>query len=455
MTRSDTYDYDRWSASSSACSAATGPPSCTPSTPIRTSRPATRPPGSGTPSSPGYSDHGDHTAVACFTWAALAAGSRTRSGTATDTGVHHDRLPRLLQPALAQEPPAAGAPGEGRPPRPVRRGPVLAVRQPLGLRRLRRRRRPAAHQPQGLGALHPPPLAERGPGARPGAGRLPHRVRGARAARGPLARAAPGVWSDPPTSAAARSRPRSARRRSATAGCCSSVCGSPPSTGTAARTGRAGAPGAALPRRPVPGLARAREPGARGRPGAPGRCPGGRHGPRRPGPSLRTERGQGRLDPGPGGGRVLGSVAGAPRGGGGPGRARGLARRDGPGARPRGGPRVRTALVDGAEPAGPLPLSGSTVASAGRRPVLPAAPSGELLGPAGDAGLDGYGGLLAARSTALGTVLLGTDPRAGSWCGRAAGPVPVGGRGGAVGGAPPRVAPGDRGGPRRGRPPWS
>ncbi|MFE2555242.1 PIG-L family deacetylase [Streptomyces sp. NPDC059352] len=67
--------------------------------------------------------------------------------------------------------------------------------------------------------------------------------------------------------------------------------------------------------------------------------------------------------------------------------------------------------VDGAADTEPLPLSGSTVASAGgelyyRRPA-----AGELLGPAGDTGLDGYGGVVAARSPALGTVLLGTDPR--------------------------------------------
>lgn len=67
--------------------------------------------------------------------------------------------------------------------------------------------------------------------------------------------------------------------------------------------------------------------------------------------------------------------------------------------------------VDGVAGTEPLPLSGSTVASAGgelyyRRPA-----AGELLGPAGDAGLDGYGGVVAARSPALGTVLLGTDAR--------------------------------------------
>ncbi|WP_306330542.1 hypothetical protein [Streptomyces venezuelae] len=67
--------------------------------------------------------------------------------------------------------------------------------------------------------------------------------------------------------------------------------------------------------------------------------------------------------------------------------------------------------VDGVERPERLPLSGSTVASAGgelyyRRPA-----SGRLLGPAGDAGLDGYGGVVAARSTARETVLLGTDER--------------------------------------------
>ncbi|MGW1926591.1 hypothetical protein ACWCQ0_47440 [Streptomyces massasporeus] len=65
--------------------------------------------------------------------------------------------------------------------------------------------------------------------------------------------------------------------------------------------------------------------------------------------------------------------------------------------------------MDGVEQTEPLPLSGSTVASAGgdlyyRRPA-----AGELVGPGGDTGLDGYGGVVAARSAALGTVLLGTD----------------------------------------------
>ncbi|MFJ4870951.1 PIG-L family deacetylase [Streptomyces sp. NPDC088757] len=67
--------------------------------------------------------------------------------------------------------------------------------------------------------------------------------------------------------------------------------------------------------------------------------------------------------------------------------------------------------VDGRERAERLPLSGSTVASADgglfHRPPADA----RLLGPAGDTGLDGYGEVVAARSAALGTVLLGTDPR--------------------------------------------
>ncbi|GHG10324.1 PIG-L family deacetylase [Streptomyces zaomyceticus] len=65
--------------------------------------------------------------------------------------------------------------------------------------------------------------------------------------------------------------------------------------------------------------------------------------------------------------------------------------------------------VDGAERAEPLPLSGSTVAAAGGALYYRPPASGELLGPEGDAGLDGYGGVVAARSPALGTVLLGTD----------------------------------------------
>ncbi|WP_406334793.1 PIG-L family deacetylase [Streptomyces zaomyceticus] len=65
--------------------------------------------------------------------------------------------------------------------------------------------------------------------------------------------------------------------------------------------------------------------------------------------------------------------------------------------------------VDGAERAESLPLSGSTVAAAGGALYYRPPASGELLGPEGDAGLDGYGGVVAARSSALGTVLLGTD----------------------------------------------
>ncbi|MET9722047.1 PIG-L family deacetylase [Streptomyces zaomyceticus] len=65
--------------------------------------------------------------------------------------------------------------------------------------------------------------------------------------------------------------------------------------------------------------------------------------------------------------------------------------------------------VDGVERAEPLPLSGSTVAAAGGALYYRPPASGELLGPEGDAGLDGYGGVVAARSPALGTVLLGTD----------------------------------------------
>ncbi|MFD6250411.1 PIG-L family deacetylase [Streptomyces roseolus] len=66
--------------------------------------------------------------------------------------------------------------------------------------------------------------------------------------------------------------------------------------------------------------------------------------------------------------------------------------------------------VDGREAPGALPLSGSTVASAGGGLWFRAPASARLIGPdGGDAGLDGHGEVGAARSAALGTVLLGTD----------------------------------------------
>ncbi|MGW8766371.1 PIG-L family deacetylase [Streptomyces sp. NPDC055815] len=65
--------------------------------------------------------------------------------------------------------------------------------------------------------------------------------------------------------------------------------------------------------------------------------------------------------------------------------------------------------VDGVPRSARLPLSGSTVASAGGELWFRAPASARLSGPAGDAGLDGYGDVVAARSPALGTVLLGTD----------------------------------------------
>ncbi|MFD3724359.1 PIG-L family deacetylase [Streptomyces sp. NPDC058671] len=67
--------------------------------------------------------------------------------------------------------------------------------------------------------------------------------------------------------------------------------------------------------------------------------------------------------------------------------------------------------VDGEERAGGLPRSGSTVASAGGALYHRPPAAAKLLGPGGDTGLDGYGGVVAARSAALGTVLLGTDAR--------------------------------------------
>ncbi len=189
-------------------------------------------------------------------------------GRRADTGVHHDGLPRLLQPALAQEPPAGGPEGEGGPARPVRRRPLLAVREPLGLRRLRRRRRPPADQPQGLGPLHPPPLARRPPGPRRGAGRPARGVRGPGPARGPLARV--GARRCLGRAGGPRRRParpgarlRGPARRAGAA----PRCGSPRSTGTAAPTGARWCSSNSAPRRPVPRLAGPGEPGARGRPG--------------------------------------------------------------------------------------------------------------------------------------------------------------------------------------------
>ncbi|MCT4355810.1 PIG-L family deacetylase [Streptomyces sp. Je 1-79] len=65
--------------------------------------------------------------------------------------------------------------------------------------------------------------------------------------------------------------------------------------------------------------------------------------------------------------------------------------------------------VDGVLRTETLPLSGSTVASADGELYHQPPAAARLLGPAADAGLDGYGEVVAARSAALGTVLLGTD----------------------------------------------
>ncbi|WP_030549269.1 PIG-L family deacetylase [Streptomyces exfoliatus] len=69
--------------------------------------------------------------------------------------------------------------------------------------------------------------------------------------------------------------------------------------------------------------------------------------------------------------------------------------------------------VDGVEREDGLPLSGSTVASAGGELYHRAPAAAALLGPDGDARLDGYGDVVAARSAPLGTVLLGTDTDGG------------------------------------------
>ncbi|MFF6789343.1 PIG-L family deacetylase [Streptomyces filamentosus] len=92
--------------------------------------------------------------------------------------------------------------------------------------------------------------------------------------------------------------------------------------------------------------------------------------------------------------------------------------------------------VDGREAPGPLPLSGSAVASAAGELYFRPPASARLLGPGGaDAGLDGSGEVLAAHSAALGTVLLGTDER-----GRAV--VRAGGRTRTRAAGPPAVAAG-------------
>ncbi|MFF0481386.1 PIG-L family deacetylase [Streptomyces sp. NPDC004435] len=85
------------------------------------------------------------------------------------------------------------------------------------------------------------------------------------------------------------------------------------------------------------------------------------------------------------------------------------------------GPESVRHWVDGREAPGGLPLSGSTVASVGGALYHRAPASARLVGPDGaDAGLDGFGAVRAARSPALGTVLLGTDT-AGRLCVRAGG----------------------------------
>ncbi|MFE6228799.1 PIG-L family deacetylase [Streptomyces sp. NPDC057854] len=77
--------------------------------------------------------------------------------------------------------------------------------------------------------------------------------------------------------------------------------------------------------------------------------------------------------------------------------------------------------VDGREAPGALPPSGSTVASAGGLLYLRAPASARLTGPDGtDAGLDGFGEVRAAVDAGGGTVLVGADA-AGRVCARAGG----------------------------------
>ena len=126
-------------------------------------------------------------------------------------------VPRLLQPPLAEEPPGRRSSSEkaaGLVPYGGDAG--LAVRQPGRLRRLQRRRHPPADEQEGLGPLHPLPLPRRPPRRRRRAVRPAGRLWRARAAYGPLARDAArqrGLGTPRTTSAAARSRRYSARRR--------------------------------------------------------------------------------------------------------------------------------------------------------------------------------------------------------------------------------------------------
>ncbi|MER5736636.1 MULTISPECIES: PIG-L family deacetylase [unclassified Streptomyces] len=77
--------------------------------------------------------------------------------------------------------------------------------------------------------------------------------------------------------------------------------------------------------------------------------------------------------------------------------------------------------VDGREAPGALPAAAAGPASAGGGLYHRAPASARLVGPDGaDAGLDGYGEVVAAHSAALGTVLLGRDA-AGRLCVRAGG----------------------------------
>ncbi|MFJ9429207.1 PIG-L family deacetylase [Streptomyces sp. NPDC101490] len=72
------------------------------------------------------------------------------------------------------------------------------------------------------------------------------------------------------------------------------------------------------------------------------------------------------------------------------------------------GPESVRHWVDGAVRPERLPVSGSTVASAGGELYYRPPAAAALLGPAGDSGLDGFGEVSVAHSAALGTVLLGT-----------------------------------------------